>query len=205
MHTDEDDEETDTIVGGTPIKREKIAAKTKDAVTTSAKSSASGPIILNLSLDLKQKRKRASRGGVRRLKSVPRSEKGKVKLEESDDEPDLPFGLPEDKDLGWQEVMLHGLLLAGVPERLLSTEMKPLEPMNRESVFEAGEIFSKAMAERSVDPLLNETDTERIEREDALAIEAIDDDELDYMFRTNEEMEVVRLLRAHEENIIGGV
>jgi hypothetical protein len=115
----------------------------------------------------------------------------------------LPFGLPEDKELGWQEVMLHGLLLAGVPERLLSTEMKPLDPSNKESVFEAGEIFSKAMAERSVDPLLHETDVERIEREDALAIEAIDDDELDYMFRTNEEMEVVRLLRAHEENVLG--
>ena len=60
------------------------------------------------------------------------------------------------------------------------------------------------MAERSVDPLLQETDAERIEREDKLAIEAIDDDELDYMFRTQEEMEVVRLLRAHEEQMIGG-
>jgi hypothetical protein len=61
------------------------------------------------------------------------------------------------------------------------------------------------MAERSIDPLLNETDAERIEREDALAIEAIDDEELDYMFRTSEEMEVVRLLRAHEEQMMGGM
>jgi hypothetical protein len=82
---------------------------------------------------------------------------------------------------------------------LLSTEMKPLDPANRESVFDAGEIFSKAMAERSVDPLLKETDQDVIERQDALAIDAIDDEELDYMFRSHEEMEVVRLLRQHEE------
>ena len=168
----------------------------------------SGPIILAEPLKVAPKRKRTiSRGGVRRPKYVPdkiEDKKPVIKFSEATEEPNLPFGLPEDKDLGWQEVMLHGLLLAGVPERLLSTEMKPLTPESRESVFEAGEIFSKAMAERSIDPLLNETDAERIEREDALAIEAIDDEELDYMFRTSEEMEVVRLLRAHEEQMMGG-
>ena len=80
--------------------------------------------------------------------------------------------------------------------------MKPLVPDNHENVFDAGEIFSKAMAERSVDPLLKETDAERIEREDRAAIEAIEDDELDYMFRTEEEKEVVRLLREHEEHAL---
>ena len=34
-------------------------------------------------------------------------------------------------------------------------------------------------------------------------IDAIEDDELDYMFRTEEEKEVVRLLRDHEEHALG--
>ena len=183
--------------------------KSESAPFESNTSSMSGPIILAEPLKVAPKRKRTiSRGGVRRPKYVPdkiEDKKPVIKFSKVTEEPNLPFGLPEDKDLGWQEVMLHGLLLAGVPERLLSTEMKPLAPETRESVFEAGEIFSKAMAERSIDPLLNETDAERIEREDALAIEAIDDEELDYMFRTSEEMEVVRLLRAHEEQMMGGM
>lgn len=191
-----------------PVKEEPdetgVNTNSSDSTTTSK------AIVLTKPLDLKMKRTRATRGGGRN-KTMNQAAKNKTRridpfkpVDDKNEEPtDLPFGLPEDKDLGWQEVMLHGLLLAGVPERLLSTEMKPLDPSNKESVFEAGEIFSKAMAERSVDPLLHETDVERIEREDALAIEAIDDDDLDYMFRTNEEMEVVRLLRAHEENVLG--
>jgi hypothetical protein len=190
-----------------PVKEEPnetgVQTNSSDSTTTSK------AIVLTKPLDLKMKRTRATRGGGRTKmtqagrKKVRRVDPFKPVVDKNEEPDILPFGLPEDKELGWQEVMLHGLLLAGVPERLLSTEMKPLDPSNKESVFEAGEIFSKAMAERSVDPLLHETDVERIEREDALAIEAIDDDELDYMFRTNEEMEVVRLLRAHEENVLG--
>lgn len=178
---------------------------TTSAPTSMSSRDAAGPIILAKPLEPKPKRKRVSRGGVRRTRATPVSIKQEEHVDVDTDadtksrEPNLPFGLPEDKDLGWQEVMLHGLLLAGVPERLLSTEMKPLDPANRESVFDAGEIFSKAMAERSVDPLLKETDQDVIERQDALAIDAIDDEELDYMFRSHEEMEVVRLLRQHEE------
>ena len=177
--------------------------------TTSNNSTSTGPIILARPLEPSAKRKRkVSRGGVKRVRHLPgvprmpAKPRGAPPKLDDDPEPALPFGLPEDKDLGWQEVMLHGLLLAGVPERLLSTEMKPLVPDNRENVFDAGEIFSKAMAERSVDPLLKETDAERIEREDRAAIEAIEDDELDYMFRTEEEKEVVRLLREHEEHAL---
>jgi len=176
---------------------------TTSAPTSTSSRGAAGPIILAKPLEPKPKRKRVSRGGVRRTRATPviikQEEHVDVDADTKSREPNLPFGLPEDKDLGWQEVMLHGLLLAGVPERLLSTEMKPLDPANRESVFDAGEIFSKAMAERSVDPLLKETDQDVIERQDALAIDAIDDEELDYMFRSHEEMEVVRLLRQHEE------
>ena len=192
------------------LKPEPLTEETNVRPPVSDIATQTGPIILNepLKPKMKQRARSVSRGGMKRPKYVPDKldvNYVAVKEEPVEEEPNLPFGLPEDKDLGWQEVMLHGLLLAGVPERLLSTEMKPLNPENRESVFEAGEIFSKAMAERSVDPLLHLTDAEKIEREDALAIEAIDDDELDYMFRTQEEMEVVRLLRAHEEQVNGGM
>ena len=172
---------------------------TETPTTSSAPVRPTAPVILAKPLEPTPKRKRVSRGGVRRQRTVIKQEPKTEDEEDAGEEPKLPFGLAEDKDLGWQEVMLHGLLLAGVPERLLSTEMKPLDPTNRESVFDAGEVFSKAMAERSVDPLLKETNQEIIERQDALAIDAIDDEELDYMFRSHEEMEVVRLLRQHEE------
>lgn len=200
----EDDDEEDSEEPTENVVKQEVDA---EGNATGSRETAC-PIILSKPLEPSNKARRRtnSRGGVRRPRYVPLKIEPKTAVKEElvDLEPSLPFGLPEDKDLGWQEVMLHGLLLAGVPERLLSTEMKPLNPENHESVFEAGEIFSKAMAERSVDPLLQETDAERIEREDKLAIEAIDDDELDYMFRTQEEMEVVRLLRAHEEQMIGG-
>lgn len=95
--------------------------------------------------------------------------------------------------------MLYGLLFAGVSERLFLIEMKFLVLEICESVFEVGEIFFKVMVEWSIDFFFNEIDVECIEWEDALAIEVIDDEEFDYMFRMSEEMEVVCLFCVYEE------
>ena len=142
----EDDDEEDSEEPTENVVKQEVDA---EGNATGSRETAC-PIILSKPLEPSNKARRRtnSRGGVRRPRYVPLKIEPKTAVKEElvDLEPSLQFGLPEDKDLGWQEVMLHGLLLAGVPERLLSTEMKPLNPENHESVFEAGEIFSKAMA-----------------------------------------------------------